>query len=404
MANDNKDKRRALIIAGETSGDHHGAGLIRAARKIDPGLSFFGVGGPLMKSAGCEILIPHDQLMVTGLVEVIAHFPTIRRAFNQIKSLLTGHQPPDLLVLIDYPDFNLRLARHAQSAGVPVLYYVSPQVWAWRKKRIYKIAKVVDRLAAILPFESEIYKGLDIEVEYVGNPLLDEMEIIRNRTEYLNGQGIEPTVPVIGLFPGSRQNEIRYNLDTIIKAAQSIYRSKPQANFLLPLAPFLDRDIFIRRLTKSSLPVTIVQDNIYDVANASDAVIAVSGTVTLQVALTKTPMVIIYKAAPITHFIASRMVKVPHIGLVNIVAGSGVVKEFIQDQATPGVIAEEIFRILDDRDYRENIQQGLSEVRNKMGEPGCSFRVANMASEMSRGILRSEDRDHPSTSSGQGNQ
>ncbi len=390
MGNDNQDGRRALIIAGETSGDHHGAGLVRAARETDPGLSFFGVGGSSLESAGCEIIIPNDQLMVTGLVEVIAHFTIIRRTFNQIKSILMDPQPPDLLVLIDYPDFNLRLAGHAQRAGVPVLYYISPQVWAWRKKRIHKIAKVVDRLAVILPFEPGIYRGLDIEVEYVGNPLLDEIEIIRDRTDYLSEHGIESEGPVIGLFPGSRQNEIRYNLDTIIKAAENIYQSKPQTSFLLPLAPFLDRNMFIRRLARSSLPVTIVQDNIYDVANASDAVIAVSGTVTLQVALTKTPMVIIYKVSPITYSIASRMIRVPHIGLVNIVAGSGVVKEFIQDQATPGVIAEEILRILDDQDYRENIQQDLSEVRNKMGEPGCSFRVAKMASEMSRGGRKSE--------------
>jgi len=384
MVNNKQDNRRALIIAGETSGDHHGSGLVRAARELDPGLSFFGVGGPSLEDAGCEIIIPHEQLMVTGLVEVIAHFPIIRRAFNQIKSILMGPEPPDLLVLIDYPDFNLRLARHARRAGIPVLYYISPQVWAWRKKRIYKIAKVVDRLAVILPFEPEIYRGLDIEVEYVGNPLLDELEVTCDRTDYLSKHAIEPADPVIGLFPGSRQNEINYNLDTIIKAAQGIYRNKPQASFLLPLAPFLDQNDFNRRIERSSLPFTIVQNNIYDVANACDAVIAASGTVTLQIALTKTPMVIIYKVSPLTYSIARRLIKVPYIGLVNIVAEAGVVKEFIQDQATPEMIAEEILRILDDRDYREKIQQGLSDVRIKMGEPGCSLRVAKMASEMSR--------------------
>jgi len=350
------------------------------------------VGGPSLEDAGCEILIPHDQLMVTGLVEVIAHFPIIRRAFNQIKSILLGPQPPDLLVLIDYPDFNLRLARHARQAGIPVLYYVSPQVWAWRKKRIYRIAEVVDRLAVILPFEPAIYEGLDIEVEYVGNPLLDDIQDVRDRTDYLKEHGIEQVSPVIGLFPGSRQNEIRYNLDTIIGAAESIYRRRPKTSFLLPLAPSLDRDLVTRQITQSSLPVTIVQDDIYDVANACDAVIAASGTVTLQIALTKTPMVIIYKMSPLTYSIARRLIKVPHIGLVNIVAEAGVVREFIQGQATPEVIAEEILRILDDRDYREKIQQGLSDVRIKMGEPGCSFRVAKMASEMSRGIRRSEIR------------
>lgn len=384
MGNDSQDYRRALIVAGETSGDHHGGGLVRAARKTDPGLSFFGVGGKSLEDAGCEILIPNNQLMVTGLVEVIARFPVIRSVFNRIKSILTGPEPPDLLVLIDYPDFNLRLARHAKRAGIPVLYYISPQVWAWRKNRIYRIAQVVDRLAVILPFEPAIYEGLDIEVEYVGNPLLDDIPDIRDRKEYLEEKNIDPASPVVGLFPGSRQNEIRYNLDTIIEAAGTIYESRPETCFLLPLAPSLDRTLVASQIGQSSVPITMVDDNIYDIANACDAVIAVSGTVTLQIALTGTPMVIIYKVSPITFSIAKRLIDVPHLGLVNIVAGSGVVRELIQDQATPPAIAEEILRILDDSGYRNKIREGLSLVREKMGEPGCSLRVARMASEMSR--------------------
>jgi len=392
MTNSIQDKRRALIVAGETSGDHHGAGLVRAARKIDPDLSFFGVGGKSLEAAGCEILIPNDQLMVTGLVEVVARFPIIRRVFNRLKGILKNPEPPDLLVLIDYPDFNLRLARHAQRAGIPVLYFVSPQVWAWRKNRIHRIAKVVDRLAAILPFEPAIYNGLDIEVEYVGNPLLDDMTEIRNRTEYLADLDIDPSSTVVGLFTGSRENEVRYNLDTIIGAARCIREEKPETVFLLPLAPSLDAALVTGKAQRSSLPIFIVQDNIYDIANACDAVIAVSGTVTLQVALANTPMVIMYKVSPVTFSIAKRIINVPHVGLVNIVAGSGVVQELIQDEAIPEAIAREILRILDDQDYREKIEEGLSDVRDKMGEPGCSFRVAKMASEMSRGIRRSEDR------------
>lgn len=387
------DKRRALIIAGEASGDHHGGSLVRAASEIDPDLSFFGVGGKSLEEAGCEILIPNDQLMVTGLVEVLSRFPLIRRVFKQLKSILRGHDPPDLLVLIDYPDFNLRLARHARRAGIPVLYFVSPQVWAWRKKRIFRIAEVVDRLAVILPFEPDIYQGLDIEVEYVGNPLLDEVQGVRDRAGYLEKYGIDTSHTVIGLFPGSRRNEIHYNLDTIMGAARKIHSSRPGTSFLLPLAPYLDRALVKGRLDESSLPVTVVQDNIYDVANASDAVIAVSGTVTLQVSLTETPMVILYKVSPITYSIAKRLVKVPYVGLVNIVAGTGVVRELVQDQATPGAVAEEILRILEDTSYREKMLEGLREVRSKMGEPGCSLRVARMASEMSRGYRRSVDRD-----------
>jgi lipid-A-disaccharide synthase len=192
--------RRALIVTGEASGDLHGANLIRAAREIDPDLSFFGVGGSRMAAAGCEILIAGEELAVMGLVEVIGHFPVILRAFNRLKALLRGPDRPAVLILIDFPDFNLRLANEAKKAGVPVLYYVSPQVWAWRRGRVHKIARVVDRLAAIFPFEAEFYRGLDIDVEYVGNPLLDEARVQRSREEFLCSYGLDPNRPVVGLF------------------------------------------------------------------------------------------------------------------------------------------------------------------------------------------------------------
>lgn len=370
--------RKVLIVTGEASGDLHGANLIRAARELEPSLHFYGVGGTRMAAAGCEILVRGEEIAVMGLVEILGHFLVIRRAFNRIKALLQGPQRPDALVLIDFPEFNLRLAKVAKQAGVPVLYYVSPQVWAWRRGRVKKIAAVVDRLAAIFPFEPELYRGLDIRVEYVGHPLLDEFHIDTERGAYLTALGIDPARPVVGLFPGSRRNELRYNFEVILEAATRVRERQPETVFLLPVAPSFRREELAERLASCDLPVTLVEGNIYDAANACDAILAVSGTVTLQIALAGTPLAIVYRMAPLTYAIGRRLIKLPHIGLVNIVAGEGVAREFIQAQATPASLADEIVRLLTDPDYARQVRLGLGKVRKRLGEPGCSRRVAGM--------------------------
>ncbi len=377
-------RRTALIVTGEASGDLHGANLIRAARRIDPGLSFFGVGGPRMAAEGCRIVIPAEEISVMGLVEVVSHFPIIWRAFRRLKAVLKGPERPDLLICIDFPDFNLRLARQAKTAGVPVLYYVSPQVWAWRRGRVWKIARVVDRLAAILPFEPDFYRQTGLSVEYVGHPLLDEFEGARDLETVLREQGLDPSRPVVGLFPGSRRSELRFSFPTILEAAEEIRRRQPGVQFLLPVASSLGPQPFAEALAGRDLPVTLMEGSIYDGAAACDAILAVSGTVTLQIALVGTPMAILYKMAPLTYAIGRRLVKVEHIGLANIVAGRGVVREFIQEEASPENLAGEILRILEDPGYRQAIRDGLATVRERMGEGGCSERVAGMASEMSR--------------------
>jgi lipid-A-disaccharide synthase len=373
---------RILIVTGEASGDLHGANLIRVARQIDPELRFTGVGGTRMAEAGCEILMRGEDIAVMGLVEVLGHFPAIRRAFKQLKGLLQSTAKPDALVLIDFPEFNLRLAKVAKQAGVPVLYYVSPQVWAWRRGRVRKIAALVDSLAAIFPFEPDLYRGLDIRVEYVGHPLLDEFRIDMQRAEHLESLGIDPTRTVVGIFPGSRRNELHFNLDVMLAAAELIRQKHPEVAFVLPLAPSFEREEFERRLGDTGLPLTLVQGNIYDTANACNAILAVSGTVTLQIALAGTPMAIVYRMAPLTYAVGRRLVKVPFIGLANIVAGEGVVREFIQNQATAENLAGEVIRILDDAGYAERIRNGLAKVRARLGEPGCSRRVAAMLLRM----------------------
>lgn len=385
MPDHHQTKRRALIVTGEASGDLHGANLIQATREFDPELGFFGVGGKRMAAAGCEILIPADQLAVMGVVEVLARFAVIRRAFRTLTRVLQSQNPPDLVILIDYPGFNLRLAKVAKAAGVPVLYYISPKVWAWRRGRIHTIAQRVDKLAVIFPFEPQIYQGLGLDVEYVGNPLLDELGSRCDRSAYLQRHGLDPGRPVIGLFPGSRQNELKYIFTTLVASAQRLRQARPDLQFLLPVAPSLSLSELQQRLAGSQLPVVLVEDNIYETAGACDAIISVSGTVTLQIALAGTPLVIIYKAAPLTYALGKRLVKIEHFGLPNIVAGQGIVRELLQDDAHPEAISGEILRLLQDDSYNRAQRKGLALVRQRMGAPGCSARVARIASAMSRG-------------------
>lgn len=373
---------RALIVAGEASGDLHGANLIQAAREFAPGLSFFGVGGERMAAAGCDILTPSDDLAVMGLIEVLGRLPVIRRVFRRLERALTGAEKPDLVILIDYPGFNLRFAKVARKAGIPILYYISPKVWAWGGKRVRLLAERVDCLAVIFPFEPEIFAQTDLDVRYVGNPLLDEFQPGRSRADYLGSQGLDPGQPVVGLFPGSRQKEIQYLFDTILETAKLLSGEGAARQFLMPLAASLDRAELQRRLDAEALNIRLVTDNIYEVAAACDAVLCVSGTVTLQVALAGTPMVVIYRAAPLTYAVGRRLVKIPFFSLVNIVAGEEVVREFLQDDANPPVLAQELKRLLEDSSSRESMRSQLAIVKNKLGGPGCSERVARIAREL----------------------
>ncbi|PLY08301.1 MAG: lipid-A-disaccharide synthase [Desulfuromonas sp.] len=379
------DQRHVLVVAGEASGDLHGANLIRAAREVDPGLVFSGVAGKRMAAEGCEVLIPAEELAVMGLVEVALHMPTILRAFRTLKQALYGERRPDLVILIDYPGFNLRFARVAKRAGIPVLYYISPKVWAWRSGRAKQLAERVDHLATIFPFEDECYADYALPVSYVGNPLMDGFRVNKTRETFCAEHGLDAEKPLIGLFPGSRRSEIRYSFEKIVAAAELIRAAMPEAQFVMSMADSLDRTVIEGRLKDFAVPIIAVGEEVYNIASACDAAIAVSGTVTLQIALTGTPMVITYSAAPLSFFIGRRLVTLPQVSLANIVAGREVVPERLQADATPQSLAEDILRILNDDVYREAMISGLDEVRELMGEPGCSARVAQIASQLARG-------------------
>lgn len=373
--------KRVMIIAGEASGDLHGSSLVRAAHALDPSLAFFGIGGAMMREAGVDTLVDAREMAVVGLVEVAAHFPTIYRAFRKMERILKQN-PPDLLILIDYPDFNLRLAGVAKAAGVKVLYYISPQVWAWRVGRVKKIARIVDRMAVVFPFEVPFYEREGVPVSFVGHPLVDSARPTMSREEACTAFGIDATRKVVGLFPGSRIQEIRKHLPLLLESARILKQRFPELQFILPLATSLVRSDVDPYLESAPVPVTVQSGKGYDVIRVCDAIVTVSGTVTLEIALLGVPMAIIYKLSPLTYLIGKRLIRVDHIGICNIVADRRVVREMIQHEADPGLIAEELTRILTDSRYADEIRDGLALVRERLGGGGCSSRVAAIALEM----------------------
>jgi lipid-A-disaccharide synthase len=373
-----------MIVAGEASGDLHGSSLVREALGIDPELEFFGIGGPRMREAGVDTLVDASAMAVFGLIEVVSHFDVIYRAYATLKKIIRT-DPPDLLILIDYPGFNLLLAKLAKGAGVRVLYYISPQVWAWRVGRVKKIARVVDRMAVVFPFEVPFYEKEGVPVTFVGHPLVDTVRPTMVRAEAQAAFGLDPGRRTVGLFPGSRHGEIRALLGTVLEAAGLLRQRFPDLQFVLPLAPTLTAADLASQLDSAPFDIKVVEGKGYDVMQVCDAIVTVSGTVTLEIALMGVPMVIIYRVSPLTYAIGKRLVKVEHAGLCNIVAGERVVRELIQDDAEPAWIAAEIANILTDDRYAAEMRAKLAGVKAKLGSGGGSVKVARLAVDMLTG-------------------
>ena len=378
LQNSCTENSRIMIVAGEASGDIYGADLVRETLAHGKEIRFFGIGGARMREAGVTTLVDSADMAVVGLVEVLKHFDVIASAFLKLKRILLN-DPPDLLILIDYPGFNLRLAKIAKKAGVKVLYYISPQVWAWRQGRVRKIARLVDHMAVILPFEAEFYKKTGVAVSFVGHPMLDMVKVELDRSAAALSFGLDPQRKIVGLFPGSRRNEIERLLPVIVSSAAQLKEQFPGVQFVLPLASTLKSSDIQPQFEAAHLDVTITSERIHDLIRACDAVISVSGTVTLEIALVGTPMVIIYRLSPLTYHLAKRLIKIDKIGLCNIVAGETVVKELIQEQATPENVVAEIGNILNDAAYDADIRGKLSEVRTRLGCGGASRNMARLA-------------------------
>ncbi|HZV81166.1 MAG TPA: lipid-A-disaccharide synthase [Geobacteraceae bacterium] len=373
-----------MIIAGEASGDMYGAKLVEEAHRLDSSVRFFGIGGQAMRSAGVETLVDSREMAVMGFVEVVAHFGVIYRAFRRMEALLQ-QEKPDLLILIDYPGFNLRLAAVAKRAGVKVLYFITPQVWAWHASRARKIARLVDHAAVILPFEVPIFEREGLPVTFVGHPLL-EMAVPSMSREHAQQQfGLAAGQRTIGLFPGSRRREINSLLPVMLESAALLKDRFADLQFILPLAPGLDRKLVDDCLAAARVEVTVIEGKNYDVIQVCDLIIAASGTVTMEIALFGVPMVIVYKVAPLSYAIGKRLVQVEHAGICNIIAGERVVPELIQHEAEPGRIVAEVESILTDRQRYDDIRKKLLGVREKLGEPGAPGRVASIAMKIMDG-------------------
>ncbi len=345
-------------------------------------ISVDAMGGDALRSAGVDIIVDNRDLAVVGLVEVISHYPVIHRALKQLKKHLDS-TPPDLLILVDYVEFNLKLARHAKGLGIPVLFYISPQVWAWRPKRVRKIGWLIDMMAVIFPFEAKFYEQHGIPVRYVGNPLVGHVEAACDREQCRQNFGIDTQHPVVGLLPGSRRSEIRNLLPLFLQTATLLQQTNSEIQFLLPLAPGLNESDIEPLLHERPDKLQIITGGkTYEVMRACDAILTASGTATLETALMEIPMVMAYRTAPLTYAILKRMVKIPHIALVNIVAEKSVVREFMQNDATADNLSREVQRLLSDASYRRQMVQELKKVREKLGNKNGSENIAKLALEM----------------------
>lgn len=373
--------KNVLIVAGEASGDAHGARLVKAVLEKDPTVNFYGVGGTDMRAAGVDVNTDASELAVVGLWEVIAHRKIIFAVLDNLKQQLKT-SPPDLLLLIDYAEFNLKLAEYAKGLGVKVLFYISPQVWAWRQGRVNKIRNCVDMMAVIFNFEKEFYLKHDVPARYVGHPLSHIVKPSIERTAFLQQLNINPQHKVLGLFPGSRRSEIKRLLPIILKSAETLKLNNPEVEFLLPLASTLTEEDLAPFLNNTTLDIHVIKDDAFNVMNACDAIVTVSGTVTLEIALIGTPLIVINKVSWLTYLIVKRMIKIPYIGLCNIVANKLIAEEFIQHDATPDKIAAALSELVTNEDKNKTTRKELGLIHQLLIDAPVDISISDLTLEM----------------------
>ena len=362
-----------MLVAGEASGDTHGAALIAGLQAQHPEADLFGVGGPKMFRAGLRLYATLDDLQVHGLVEVMRHLPRLYGLLNTFKEALE-QECPDALVCIDYPGFNLKLAAHAQTLGIPVVFFNSPQIWAWRKRRLQKIRKVVDHMLVLFPFEETIYQEAGVGVTWVGHPLVDEAGAAEDGSCLREELGLAKT-PVLTLAPGSRPSELSRHLP-VLQATLPLLRSHvPGLQVLLPIADTLDAEGIRSTLRDAAVPIHLLHGRFSEAIRACDAAIVASGTASLQTALALTPNVLIYRVAPLTYWLARKLAQVQHMGMANVLAQREIIPELLQDDCTPTRIAAAITPLLCDPEIRNRMVTDLEPIRQQLGEPGAYDRA-----------------------------
>ena len=368
---------KVMISCGEASGDLYAAALASELSLADPDGRVFGLGGDRLAAAGAELVGHYGGLSVTGLVEALAVVPRAVAMLRRLVAVARSRRP-DVLVVIDFPDFNFRLASAVRRLGIPVVYYVGPQVWAWRSGRMRAMRRFVQRMLVIFPFEETVYREAGIPVEFVGHPLVDLTETRVSRAAVLGAAGLKPAAPTVALLPGSRPNEVQRLLGVLVTAAARIAAVQPDAQFMVARAPHLDDELFapLRRWDGPGRPPAVVESRTDDVLSSSDVVVTASGTATVQAALHERPMVIVYKVSPLTYRIGRHFLHVDTFGMVNLVAGESIVPELIQERCTPEAIADEVLGYLTDADRAQRTRATLRAVRARLGASGASRRAA----------------------------
>ena len=384
---------RILVVAGEASGDDHAARLVTAIRESCPLAEFLGVGGEAMAAQGVRILTPASKLAVVGLMEVVGHLPAIWQALRGIGQVLKT-SPPDLAILVDFPDFNFWVARLARYRRVPVLYYISPQVWAWRTYRVRTLARLTDRLVVIFPFEADFYRQRGVTVDYVGHPFRETLPPLTDRRTFLRGHNLDPEALTIALLPGSRAGEIERHLPAMLQAASLIQRSIPETQFILPLASTAPPGLVESMVSGEDSPgagfkpaptavrLKIIPGQAYQALGAAHVAVVASGTATVEAALAAVPTVIVYRVSPLTFAVGRRLVRVEHVGMANLLAGERVFPELIQDDFTPVRLAQEVLSLIRDPGRMMAVRRGLATVMRRLGGPGASRRAARVAVEL----------------------
>ena len=377
--------KKIMIMSGEASGDLHGANLARAIWKQDPAIAIYGVGSRQMRDAGVRMLADASEISVVGITAVLTHIRAIYRVYASLKRFLK-HERPDLLVLIDFPDFNIMLGKAARKLGIQVIYYISPQVWVWRKGRIRTIARLVKAMIVVFPFEVPLYEKAGVDVRFVGHPLTDVV-----RSDYSPDQAkkilnLDLTRRTITLLPGSRRSEITYLLPDMLKAAGILLSRFQDLQFILAVAPTLDQEFVRDFVNQSNVPIRMVDGRVYDALRASDAAIVTSGTATLETGLMAVPMVVVYRISSLNYFILTKIVHgVKNIGLVNIVAGRRIVPELVQQESTPENMADALTAMLSDPVHLQQVRTDLIGVRARLGDSGASARAASVVREFLAG-------------------
>jgi len=370
---------RFLIVAGEASGDMYGADVARRLFHKFPDCQIYGLGGQRMREAGVQLEGDISKTAVIGPFEVVSSLASLYRVFRRLAERVET-DPPTAAILIDFPDFNLRLGQRVRDAGVPVIYYVSPQVWAWREGRVKQLRRFVNKMLVILPFEEEMYRKAGVDVEFVGHPLVDMVRATKSKEEFCAAYELDPRKPIVALLPGSRRKEVRFILPTLCETAKLISKQKPDTQFVLPMASGLHRRS-VENIIRSQ-PITIITNDTYNAVRYARAAIVASGTATLETALLGTPEVIVYRISQASWLVGKALLKVRLFGIVNIILGEEVVPELFQERMTPEEVSKITLRLMDDVWVQSRIRGNYEKLRRQLGSGNVSDRVAEAVAKL----------------------